>query len=134
MTDIEGFKTPQSISERLNIPVDEVVKVLNFLVSHGLCLKKDHLYQMKVQSTHLESDSPWIYSRQLQWRVKSQQSMLFKEKNNLFYTGPMVLSLKDVEVIREKLVKTVKSCTEIARDSKSEDLFCLNIDWFKVIA
>jgi hypothetical protein len=46
----------------------------------------------------------------------------------------MVLSLKDIEVVREKLVKIIKETTEIARESSSEELFCLNVDWFKVEA
>ena len=80
LTDVEEFKTPQKIAERLSIPNEQVLQALDFLVQHGLCVKKNNAYQMGIQSTHLESDSPWIYSRQLQWRVKSQQAMLYKIK------------------------------------------------------
>lgn len=87
---------------------------------------------MLVQNTHLESESPWIYSRQLQWRQKAIQSMESENKSSLYYTGPMVLSEKDKVLIKEKLIQTIKEVTDRARKSHSEVLMCLNIDWFDV--
>ncbi len=43
-----------------------------------------------------------------------------------------MLSMSDIQIIREKLIKAIKDSTEIARDSQSEELFCLNIDWLKI--
>mgnify|MGYP007127653043 CR=1 FL=1 len=44
----------------------------------------------------------------------------------------MVLSKKDSEVLRENFVKTIKYTTEKVRNSPSEELYCLNIDWFRI--
>lgn len=131
-TDISDYKTSRSLAERFQVPIEDVNFILEFLVEHGLCSKKGIHYNMAAQNTHLESSSPWVYSRQLQWRVKAQQNMQGLDSKNIFYTGPMVLSKEGIQKIREKLIKSIKECTEIARDSKSEQLYCLNIDWFEV--
>jgi hypothetical protein len=78
----------------------------------------------------LDAESPWIYSRQLQWRQKALQKMESEDKKALFYTGPMVISEKDQNWIREKILQVIKEVTDRARESKSEVLFCLNVDWF----
>lgn len=131
MTDIPGSQTAKEIAEALEIKIFRVQEVLDFLVDNGLCAFKDGLFSMAIQSTHLESDSPWIYSRQLQWRHKAIQSMEQEDKKSLFYTGPMVISKKDKIWIREKIVQTIREVTEKARDSSSETLMCINIDWFE---
>lgn len=131
-SDIPGVQTARDISEFLNIPLLKVQIILKFLVDKGLCSHEGGKYKMAVQSTHLESDSPWIYSRQLQWRQKSLQSMEVEDENALYYTGPMVISKKDVVLIREMLVKSIKEITDKARQSPSEKLVCLTVDWFAI--
>ena len=131
-TDIPELKTAKTLAEKFQVPVDEVIHILDFLVEYGLCLKEGAQYSMGVKNTHLGSGSQWLLSRQLQWRMKAQQSMEKNNSKNLYYTGPMVLSKTDIQKIREKLVNIIKDCSEIARDSNSEQLYCLNIDWFEL--
>lgn len=131
-TDISETKTVKALADKFQISIDEVSTMLEFLVEHGLCIKIGNQYSMGVKNTHLGTGSPWLLSRQLQWRMKAQQSMEKANSKNLFYTGPMVLSKNDIEKIHTALVKMIKDCTEIARDSDSQKLYCLNIDWFEV--
>ncbi len=53
-------------------------------------------------------------------------------KDNLFYTGPMALSKKAAEKIREAVIDLIEQATKEASVSDSETLRCLNIDWFEV--
>ena len=55
-----------------------------------------------------------------------------EKKDSIYYTGPMVVSEKDIGWIREKLVQTIKEITDKARKSSSEKLMCLNVDWFDI--
>ncbi len=132
MTDIPGKQTARDISESLSIKIAKVSEILEFLVQNKLCIQESGKFKMAIQNTHLDSDSPWIYSRQLQWRQKSIQSMNEDRKDTIYYTGPMVVSEKDIGWIREKLVQTIKEVTDKARKSSSERLMCLNIDWFNI--
>ena len=64
--------------------------------------------------------------------MKAIQKMDFREKAELFFTGPMSISKKDFEGIREKLNLFLTELVETAKASPAEDLFCLNIDFFAV--
>jgi hypothetical protein len=44
----------------------------------------------------------------------------------------MSLSEKDFVIIREKLTATLKDCIEVAKESESEQLSFLTIDWLKI--
>lgn len=133
LTDISDYQTAQAIALRLDRPIEEVARALEFLATNGLCSRDGDRYLMAVQNTHLESDSPWVYSRQLQWRQKAMQKMELGRKEDLYYTGPMTISKKDRDWIREQLVQLIRVVTDRVRDSKSEDLYCLNVDWFTVL-
>lgn len=132
LTDIPGKNTISAISDYLNLSQEKVAEILVFLVECKMCIVENGKYKMAIRNTHLSSESPWIYSRQLQWRQKSLQSMETPNKSSFYYTGPMVLSRNDIAAIRELLVSTISKATECARKSSSEELMCLNIDWFSV--
>lgn len=133
LTDIPTFQTLDSISQALELEKPRVREILDFLVDRGLCRQVDGRYLMGVKSTHLESHSPWVYSRQVQWRQKSIHSMETKTEDNIYYTGPMVLSQKDAEWIRKRLVELIQEVTNRARKSDSESLRCLIVDWFSLV-
>lgn len=130
LTDIPGRNTVAAISQYLEISPARVNEVLEFLVKCKLCTLENGKYKIAVRSTHLSSDSPWVYSRQLQWRQRALHAMETPSKDSVFYTGPMVLSKDDAAWIRDHLISTIGKITERARDSESEEMMCLNVDWF----
>ena len=50
----------------------------------------------------------------------------------LFYSGPMVLSVQTMKDIRKELIRLIEDVTKLVEPSPAERLACLNIDWFKV--
>jgi len=130
LTDIPGCDTASAIAQYLEISLARVSEVMEFLIKCRLCVHEGGKYKMAIRNTHLSSDSPWVYSRQLQWRQKAIQSMDRPSKDFVFYTGPMVLSEKDAAWVRDQLVNAIGKVTERARQSESEKMMCLNIDWF----
>jgi uncharacterized protein (TIGR02147 family) len=133
LTDIPGFQSPRQIANAMQVSLERVNDVLQFLVKNGMCKREAGQFKMAIQSTHLESESPWIFSRQLQWRQKAMQSMEEPSKESLYYTGPMVLSVKDQKWVRERLVELIREISERARNSSSEVPACLVIDWFSFL-
>jgi uncharacterized protein (TIGR02147 family) len=131
-TDIDALKTIDQISHRLDLPKDKVLEVAQFLLKAGLIVTKDQKFSVGPHRTHLESNSPWVRHHHQNWRSKSLEKMMLSEKTDLFYTGPMTLSRKDFLDIRENLAKTISDVIRVVSESKSEDLFCLNLDWFRM--
>jgi uncharacterized protein (TIGR02147 family) len=131
-TDIEAFKSVDRIAERLNLPKEKVSEIVQFLLKNGLVVNSDHRLKLGPQRTHLESSSPWVRQHHQNWRQRSVEKMLTPDKTDLFYTGPMVLSHKDYLDIREILAKQISEIIQIVSASKSEDIYCLNLDWFRL--
>jgi hypothetical protein len=65
------------------------------------------------------------------WRLKGFQKMESTDKENLFFTCPIVCSKKSVELLRKKTLKFIEEVLAEIKDSPSEELVCLNIDWFR---
>lgn len=48
------------------------------------------------------------------------------------YTAPITLSKKDAAEMRERVLKFISETLQLVKDSPSEELFCLCVDWFRV--
>jgi uncharacterized protein (TIGR02147 family) len=128
-----GERQPASeIAARLNLPIKHVVKVLEFLIETGLCVKTAHGIKIGPSATHLESSSPWVRTHHTNWRQKAIASLNDDQKSKLHYTAPMTLSAADALRIRDKLVGLLEEVDKILDPSPVEELHCLNIDWFKL--
>ena len=82
-------------------------------------------------STHLESQSPWVISHDINWRLRSVELMRWRQDDSLRYTAPMTLSAKDARKVREMIVQFLEKIDKVVEDSPSEELHCLTIDWFR---
>lgn len=132
MTSIDGLNDIDGIANHLSLQRSTVKRVLDFLVANGLCVEKNGLIQMGPKTTHLESSSELVGRHHANWRLKGLQSMDSVGADELFYTGPMTLSEGTAKWIRGELVQLIQKVVEKVKDSKSEKLSCLNIDWFDI--
>lgn len=128
---LEQFHDVTSISQRLNIPISSVSQVVDFLVTHGLCKIQNDKLTYGPAYTHVASDSPFVMKHHQNWRVRGLQMMDLVEDKNLFYTCPMSLSKETAEEVRSMLVSFVQEVWKKVGPSPSEEVYCLNFDWFK---
>ena len=131
MVAIPGYQSEEQIATRFGVAHKKVREVMRFLLDAGLCLK-DEKGKLKVgpQSTHLESSSPWVRVHHLNWRQRAQENYLREDEVKLHYSCPMTISKKDAQALREKIIKFLESLDPLIEKSPSEELYCLNIDWF----
>jgi hypothetical protein len=104
--------------------------MLTFLVQTGVCVEEAGKFHMGKVHVHVPNESPLVTKHHSNWRMKAIQRMDFREDTELFFTAPMSISRKDFETIREKLNAVIKDAVNVAKSSSSEDIFCLNIDFF----
>jgi uncharacterized protein (TIGR02147 family) len=129
---IEGYQSTDLIGERLGLPRNEVRRVVEFLVTNGLCLQDGPRIMMGPKATHLGADSVFVGRHHLNWRTKAISKIDNIERDELFYTAPMALSHAMIDEIRGELVKLIERIGNKVVTSESETLACLNIDWFKI--
>ncbi|MGE3975630.1 MAG: TIGR02147 family protein [Bdellovibrionales bacterium] len=130
-TSIKSFSTLESIAHHFQLPRPLVAEVLEFLIRQRLVVEKDGRYAIGPKSTHVESTSPLVNRHHANWRIKGLQKMGHMDSEELFFTGPLSLSKKALEEIRSDLTNFIQDTTMKVKESDSEILACLNIDWFK---
>jgi uncharacterized protein (TIGR02147 family) len=132
LTSVDGFNTAEKISERLGIARATVKRVLDFLLSTGLCINEDGNYRMGPQSTHLGSESPLVGRHHQNWRLKAIEKADQLNPEEFLFTSPVSISKAAIPEVKKILIQAVESCFKIIDPAACEELACLNIDWFKL--
>lgn len=131
LSDIDGFGDADVIALRLNLPKNQIQKVIHFLLETNLCKREKGLLKMGPAITHINSKSPMVSRHHLNWRLRGHQQMTFNDEKNFFATVPMVLSVELAEKLRQELPQFIQNITSEIVSSKSEVVRCLNIDFFE---
>ncbi len=130
LTSIPGFETPELISQKLQIPPKALRSILDFLLENGLCVLQDGKFQMGTQHLHLPKDSPYIKPRHISWRLKAIEHLDHPSEEDLFFSSPVSLSKRDFAHFQMEITKFIEAWLKSVAASPSEELACLNIDWF----
>ena len=129
---LPGFAQPERVAAYFQLSPRRIREVVDFLLSSGLLVETPQGLVVGTRSTHLESSSPWVHVHHANWRQKAITGLSREDAAKLHYTCPMTLSASDALKVREQIVKLLESVDKVIEPSPSEELRCLNIDWFKV--
>lgn len=121
-----------AIAEHLGLERSLVSQVIEFLTKNQLIVKKENNFELGPQVTHVGHDSPFVNRHHSNWRIQALQAMDKSRKDDLYYSGPMVLSKSAAQKIRKLIIELVEKSTKEASESPSEILRCLSIDWFDI--
>lgn len=130
---IPGHSDVESIAHRFGLPRQLVSRVTQFLLEAGLLVRDDEMLKVGPSRTHLEPDSPFIKLHHLNWRNKALEHIGHSSDAKLHYSSAMTLSSKDVEIVRQKILKLIEDVSKVVDPSPREELMCLNIDWFNLL-
>ncbi len=129
-TTIPGAGKIDIIHKRLGLEPVLVAKVLEFLLSCGLVVKKKEIFEASVKRLHMDHDSDLAIGSHSSWRLRSMQSLSGGQEEDLHYSSAVTLSKKDAIRIREQLIDSLAVAKETIRNSPAEELYCLSLDWF----
>lgn len=127
----DNFNDAAVISQRLSLPRNQVQKVLDFLLLHGLLVQKKGELQLGPTKTFIGASNLLTVKHHQNWRLQGFNRMVQDESKSLFYTGPMSLSYEVAEIIRQELSNLLDKVYKVVPPSASETTRCLNIDWFE---
>lgn len=129
---IEGYNSIDQIQSYLGVSRRRVKQIVDFLLLTKLCVEEKGKLKVGPKATHLESSSPWVRVHHINWREKAIGKMSDEGEDKLHFTCPLTLSKRDVTRVREKIIQFINEVNAIVDPSPSEELHCLNIDWFKI--
>ena len=129
---ISDLKNSHDIANHLGIDFTTVNQILEFLIEAGLLQMVKGRYELGTSVTHLGHDSPLVNRHHTNWRLQGLRVMENKSEEDLFFSGPMVISTKLAKKIRSDIVSFIQETVKEASSSQSEELHCLGIDWYKI--
>lgn len=130
-TAVKNFQAIPSLAKRLNLSEKKIQKTLEFLVSIGVVEEKNHQFRNIKAFLHLPSDSDFIGQHHRNWRIKTLEA-LKEPEDNLHYSSIVSCSESDSQKIKEVMMGAIKEIRKIVKDSKDENIFCYNLDFFSV--
>ena len=125
-------RTLDEIAKRFEISRAKTTEITRFLVEAGLCDENNNRFFTGSQGTHLEQGSPHLLKHHTNWRLRAIQSAENLNDDELMYTVNVSLSENDFHYLREEMVVFIKTFLDRVHPSPSEEIACLNIDWFRI--
>ncbi|RYZ79309.1 MAG: TIGR02147 family protein, partial [Proteobacteria bacterium] len=116
---IPELNNPVAISNQLDIPINQVRAILDFLTKTGLAVSKGlQNFEIGPKHIHLSSESSQVRSHHMNWRMRALKSLDKESKSNLHYSSAVSLSRADTEKIKELLIQNLKSMNKVIQGSQ----------------
>lgn len=129
---IPEYQTASAIAHYFSMPVAEVKEYLEFLETRHLIEQKSGRYSVKGNFLHISKESPLFFHQQILWRQKAIDSIYRNVPDEIHFASCFSVSEKDVLKLKEILIHTIESTTEVIKPSKEEKLYSLCMDFYEV--
>jgi uncharacterized protein (TIGR02147 family) len=130
LVSIPGCDDEQGLSDYLNLPLERVREIVEFLRSIGLVKRDKGKLVIGTNRIHLESDSPMIAKHHSNWRLRAMQTMDDRRPENLHYSSVITASIEDSAKIREIMVQAIEKIRAVVRSSPNERGYAYSLDFF----
>lgn len=127
---VPEIRTREAIASYFNMDCARVDKILEFLLQTGLATENHGIYQTGTPTIRLGKDSPHIFRHHSHWRHQAIESLENETPMDLHYSAVVTLSKSDVNKLKDRLLDQIKENIEIIKNSKEEQVFVFNLDFF----
>jgi hypothetical protein len=108
------------------------MEVLTFLETTGLVQRNGPRYEIGVTKINLSKDSPQIQRHHTNWRMQAINAINLNRSEDLHYSTVVSMAASDISRVKEILIKSIKECRKISRESQEEKVQTICIDFFGV--
>lgn len=129
---IPEYQKKEVIQKRLNIPIEKVNEVIEFLLRVGLINRVGDNFVMGSRDLHLSSTSPMISKHHSNWRMRGIDALDRLSDDDLHYSGVISVKKEDAMAIKNILIKSLQEVREVIKKSDVEEVYCYTIDLFSI--
>ncbi len=129
-TSINDGLTLNEIIKKFQISRERANEILQFLMTTNLIQESNGRFILGTQHTHIERGSPFLPRHHHNWRIKALEKTERSIDQELQFTGPVSISKKDFDSVRELLLEAISKSLDKVKKSEADDVACLLIDWF----
>lgn len=132
LTTIDEYRDVHSLARKVGLPSDETKKILDFLVQHEFLSVKAGKYKPIFERNHLSADRKYpMYNHHTNWRLRAIHNLHSAGRTDLQYSSVVTVSKSDAEKVRALIVENIKQIKQIIKESRAEEIYCFNLDFFE---
>lgn len=131
---IPEYQTRDKILEALKIEPATLEAVLEFLQQAELLKLESGRFHAQTHRLFLGNDAAMISQLHTNWRLQAVKSLDRQSDRDLHFSTCVSLSKDDYTRIKDQLIESINRARAVVKDSKEEDLCCLAIDFFSLLA
>lgn len=132
LTACPEYQTVSALSKRLRISPEEVTAVLQKLKEYGLVAEARGKWKYQGSSIHMGKEQPLTMMHHSHWRHRAVHNVQLADKFSLHFSNIQAISEDDAYKIRQILLQALERTKAVADPSDSEEVYCTNLDFFKV--
>lgn len=131
---LDSVRTAEDLAKRMQLPLPQITKVVQFLLDHGLCRIENGQLTYGPATTFVDNESAHVVKHHRNWRLRGMSAMDAYNESDLFLTYSMGLSKELFAELRTHLLAQLKEINQKVAPSPSEMVACMNIDLFEFAA
>ncbi|HEX4923239.1 MAG TPA: TIGR02147 family protein [Bdellovibrionales bacterium] len=131
---VPTFQDSAALAKALAISKEQADSVLFGLNKMGLAERAGSRWSATKASLHIGKSSPNTRRFHMNWRLKTAALLLDQQpESNLHFSAVAAISRREAAAIRRALVDVIDSSRQRMVDSKSEEVFVLNLDYYPLV-
>lgn len=131
-TTIPAARRLGQLQKLLNIEMDVLKNILQFLVDNNLIYQESGEYLPTQNWLRLDRSSPYIRQHHNNWRQKAIQNLEKQDDKDLHFSGVYSLDSKTAVSIREDILELIARQVKKIEKAPEKELYSLGIDFFSV--
>ena len=129
---IPGLNSFAALAERLDVSTTSVQAAIKKLIRLGLIEKADQGWKVTKRKLHISKESMWHGANVRNWRLKAATHIDQPDPDDLHYSGLYAASRSTFNKVQKLLNESIVETHELIAESPEEEIFCLNLDLFKI--
>ncbi len=128
---IPNYTTAKSIADRLSLPLEKVIEVLNWLEKAQFVRRTKNGYAVTENLIYLKGTSPLIESHHANWRSRAIVDVQRGDPQSTHYSAVFAATTDDFFKLKEDLAKFMQTANARIAPSRPGELYAMNLDLFK---
>lgn len=128
---IDEIRKRTDLADKLKLSLKKINDICDFLVRVGLIIDDGNL-SMGQSRIHIGREHPLVSKHHINWRLKSLEYMDKVKSTDLAFTAPLSISKKEFSKVKEILLTSIESVSDIVSESDADAIAFLNIDFIEI--
>ncbi len=129
---IPQLQSKAALAQHFQIGHARLDQILDFLVRTGLARQDRNQFTTGELLVRIGKESPHLFKHLSHWRQQAIESLERQLPEDLHYSAVVTLAKSDVPKLRERMLEALKENIKIIQESKEEEVYVYNIDFFSL--